>query len=172
MVAMTGPRQFNTWSIFAPGEALFLGGEGGEDEQNWVDVTYHFAARPNEMNLRVGNINWRVASEVGTTSGSSMVKRLSAIASCKFLKRPTSNRFTPKRTLTHWGSSNGEARSTRRETQYHGSGIQPSAGGRRCHRSRSSLGWRRKPHPRSRRCHRSRSLPKCDHCAHRWNRRF
>ncbi len=29
------------WSIFAPGEALFLGGEGGEDEQNWVDVTYH-----------------------------------------------------------------------------------------------------------------------------------
>ncbi len=32
--------------------------------------------------------------------------------------------------------------------------------------------WRRKPHPRSRRCHRSRSLSKCDHCAHRWNRRF
>tara|TARA_R110002073_G_scaffold185119_2_gene343633 strand:- start:6031 stop:6492 length:462 start_codon:yes stop_codon:yes gene_type:complete len=45
------------WSIFAPGEALFLGGEGGEDEQNWVDVTYHFAARPNEINLTVGNIS-------------------------------------------------------------------------------------------------------------------
>ena len=46
-----------TMMIFAPGEALFLGGEGGEDEQNWVDVTYHFAARPNEINLTVGNIS-------------------------------------------------------------------------------------------------------------------
>ncbi|MFN9982217.1 MAG: hypothetical protein ACK53Y_19980, partial [bacterium] len=57
MVAMTGRVNSTIWSIFAPGEALFLGGEGGEDEQNWVDVTYHFAARPNEMNLRVGNIS-------------------------------------------------------------------------------------------------------------------
>ena len=57
MVAMTGRVNSTPWSIFAPGEALFLGGEGGEDEQNWVDVTYHFAARPNEANLRVGNIN-------------------------------------------------------------------------------------------------------------------
>ncbi len=98
MVAMTGRVNSTGWSIFAPGEALFLGGEGGEDEQNWVDVTYHFAARPNEMNLRVGNING-VAKRVGwDTSGSNMVKRLSAIESCKFLKRPTSNRFTPKRT--------------------------------------------------------------------------
>jgi hypothetical protein len=56
MVAMTGRVNSHAWSIFAPGEALFLGGEGGEDEQNWVDVTYHFAARPNEMNLAVGNI--------------------------------------------------------------------------------------------------------------------
>ncbi len=38
-------------------EALFLGGEGGEDEQNWVDVTYHFAARPNETNVRIGSIH-------------------------------------------------------------------------------------------------------------------
>lgn len=56
MVAMTGRVNSSPWSIFAPGEALFLGGEGGEDDQNWVDVTYHFAARPNEMNLTVGNI--------------------------------------------------------------------------------------------------------------------
>lgn len=57
MVAMTGRVNSSPWSIFAPGEALFLGGEGGEDEQNWVDVTYHFAARPNEANIKVGNIN-------------------------------------------------------------------------------------------------------------------
>jgi len=57
MVAMTGRVNSSPWSIFAPGEALFLGGEGGEDEQNWVDVTYHFAARPNEANLTVGNIS-------------------------------------------------------------------------------------------------------------------
>lgn len=56
MVAMTGRTNSQPWSIFAPGEALFLGGEGGEDEQNWVDVTYHFAARPNEANLRIGVI--------------------------------------------------------------------------------------------------------------------
>jgi hypothetical protein len=56
MVAMTGRVNSSSWSIFAPGEALFLGGEGGEDDQNWVDVTYHFAARPNEMNLTIGNI--------------------------------------------------------------------------------------------------------------------
>ncbi|XZE35794.1 hypothetical protein SH501x_001336 [Pirellulaceae bacterium SH501] len=57
MVSMTGKTNSAPWSIFAPGEALFLGGEGGEDEQNWVDVTYHFAARPNEVNLTVGNIS-------------------------------------------------------------------------------------------------------------------
>jgi hypothetical protein len=56
MVAMTGRVNSQPWSIFAPGEALFLGGEGGEDEQNWVDVTYHFAARPNQAALQVGNI--------------------------------------------------------------------------------------------------------------------
>jgi hypothetical protein len=56
MVAMTGRVNSTPWSIFAPGEALFLGGEGGEDEQNWVDVTYHFAARPNESNVRIGSI--------------------------------------------------------------------------------------------------------------------
>ncbi len=56
MVAMTGRVNQNAWSIFAPGEALFLGGEGGEDDQNWVDVTYYFAARPNEPNLNLGNI--------------------------------------------------------------------------------------------------------------------
>ncbi len=83
---MTGRVNSTGWSIFAPGEALFLGGEGGEDEQNWVDVTYHFAARPNEVNLRVGTSTVSL-SEVGTTSGSNMAKRLSAIESCKFLKR-------------------------------------------------------------------------------------
>ena len=31
MVAMTGRVNSSPWSIFAPGEALFLGGEGGED---------------------------------------------------------------------------------------------------------------------------------------------
>ena len=56
MVAMTGRVNSTPWSIFSPGEALFLGGEGGEDEQNWVDVTYHFAARPNEFAMTVGNI--------------------------------------------------------------------------------------------------------------------
>ncbi len=56
MVAMTGRVNSQPWSIFAPGETLFLGGEGGEDEQNWVDVTYHFAARPNEIGLTIGNI--------------------------------------------------------------------------------------------------------------------
>jgi hypothetical protein len=56
MVAMTGRVNSTAWSIFAPGEALFLGGEGGEDEQDWVDVTYHFAARPNETNINVGAI--------------------------------------------------------------------------------------------------------------------
>ena len=44
MVAMTGRVSSSPWSIFASGEAMFLGGEGGEDDQNWVDVTYHFAA--------------------------------------------------------------------------------------------------------------------------------
>ncbi len=56
MVAMTGRVNQNAWSIFAAGEALFLGGEGGEDEQNWVDVTYHFAARPNEFSFSLGSI--------------------------------------------------------------------------------------------------------------------
>ncbi len=56
MVAMTGRTNSTPWSIFAPGEALFLGGEGGEDDQNWVDVTYHFAARPNELSLSIGTI--------------------------------------------------------------------------------------------------------------------
>jgi hypothetical protein len=57
MVAMTGRVNASPWSIFSAGEALFLGGEGGEDENNWVDVTYHFAARPNEFNLTLGNIS-------------------------------------------------------------------------------------------------------------------
>ena len=57
MVAMTGRVNSSSWSIFAAGEALFLGGEGGEDENNWVDVTYHFAARPNEFAMAVGNIS-------------------------------------------------------------------------------------------------------------------
>ena len=57
MVSMTGRTNSSPWSIFAAGEALFLGGEGGEDENNWVDVTYHFAARPNESNLTIGNIS-------------------------------------------------------------------------------------------------------------------
>ena len=56
MVAMTGRVNSTAWSIFSPGEAVFLGGEGGEDDQNWVDVTYNFAARPNELNLSIGNI--------------------------------------------------------------------------------------------------------------------
>ena len=34
----------------------FLAAEGGEDEKNWVDITYHFAARPNESSLTVGSI--------------------------------------------------------------------------------------------------------------------
>jgi hypothetical protein len=55
-VAMTGRTNGGPWSIFSPGEALFLGAEGGEDEQNWVDITYHFAARPNQPTLSIGNI--------------------------------------------------------------------------------------------------------------------
>ena len=55
-VAMTGRTNVGPWSIFSPGEALFLGAEGGEDEQNWVDITYHFAARPNQPTLSIGNI--------------------------------------------------------------------------------------------------------------------
>jgi hypothetical protein len=51
MVSMTGRVNSGPWSIFGSGEALFLGGEGGEDENNWVDVTYHFAARPNEFSM-------------------------------------------------------------------------------------------------------------------------
>ena len=57
IVSMTGRTNSTDWSIFAPGEALFLGGEGGEDEQNWVDITYHFAARPNQPALSVGSIS-------------------------------------------------------------------------------------------------------------------
>ena len=57
VVAMTGTTNSAAWSIFGPGEALFLGAEGGEDEQNWVDITYHFAARPNQSGMTVGNIN-------------------------------------------------------------------------------------------------------------------
>ena len=56
VVAMTGRTNSGSWSIFGPGEALFLGGEGGEDDNNWVDITYHFAARPNQPNLQLGNI--------------------------------------------------------------------------------------------------------------------
>jgi len=55
-VALTGKTNSSPWQIFATGEALFLGAEGGENDQNWVDITYHFAARPNENNLSVGNI--------------------------------------------------------------------------------------------------------------------
>lgn len=55
-VAMTGRTNVAPWSIFGAGEALFLGAEGGEDEQNWVDITYHFAARPNQLSLSVGAI--------------------------------------------------------------------------------------------------------------------
>ena len=57
VVSMTGRTNSIDWSIFAPGEALFLGAEGGEDEQNWVDITYHFAARPNQPTLSVGAIS-------------------------------------------------------------------------------------------------------------------
>jgi len=56
MVSMTGRTNSGPWSIFGSGEALFLGGEGGEDENNWVDVTYHFAARPNESSMSLGGI--------------------------------------------------------------------------------------------------------------------
>jgi hypothetical protein len=56
MVSMTGRTNSGPWSIFGSGEALFLGGEGGEDENNWVDVTYHFAARPNELSMSLGGI--------------------------------------------------------------------------------------------------------------------
>ncbi len=57
VVAMTGRTNSTNWSIFSPGEALFLGAEGGEDDQNWVDITYHFAARPNQPALSVGAIS-------------------------------------------------------------------------------------------------------------------
>jgi hypothetical protein len=56
VVAMTGRVNVSPWSIFGPGEALFLGGEGGEDDNNWVDITYHFAARPNQPTLQLGDI--------------------------------------------------------------------------------------------------------------------
>ncbi|MBB3205458.1 hypothetical protein FHS27_001258 [Rhodopirellula rubra] len=56
VVSMTGRTNSTAWSIFGPGEALFLGGEGGEDDNNWVDITYHFAARPNQPALQLGNI--------------------------------------------------------------------------------------------------------------------
>ncbi|TWU54850.1 hypothetical protein Poly51_35690 [Rubripirellula tenax] len=56
VVAMTGRTNSTDWSIFGPGEALFLGGEGGEDDNNWVDITYHFAARPNQAALQLGEI--------------------------------------------------------------------------------------------------------------------
>ncbi len=56
VVSMTGRTNGGPWSIFGPGEALFLGGEGGEDDNNWVDITYHFAARPTQAGFSVGNI--------------------------------------------------------------------------------------------------------------------
>lgn len=41
----------------APGEVLFLGAEGGEDDANYVDINYHFAIRKNHTGLTIGGIS-------------------------------------------------------------------------------------------------------------------
>lgn len=56
IVALTGKVNDGPWSVFAAGEVLFLGAEGGEDEQNYVDLTYQFAARGNQTGLTFGDV--------------------------------------------------------------------------------------------------------------------
>ena len=53
---LTGHVNGSGWGQFAAGEVLFLGAEGGENEENYVDLTYQFACRPNQSNFYVGNI--------------------------------------------------------------------------------------------------------------------
>ncbi|TWU39317.1 hypothetical protein [Novipirellula artificiosorum] len=53
---LTGCVNDSGWGQFSAGEVLFLGAEGGENEENNVDLTYQFACRPNQLNFNVGNI--------------------------------------------------------------------------------------------------------------------
>ena len=56
MVALTGSINASSWRGFSPGEALFLGAEGGEDDQNFVELVYHFAIKPTQYNFSIGSI--------------------------------------------------------------------------------------------------------------------
>lgn len=52
-------RHYNadSWNGFAPGEVLFLGADTtdrGDTDEDWVDVTYRFAAAPNVTDLQIG----------------------------------------------------------------------------------------------------------------------
>jgi len=57
VLSLTGKVNSATWEVFAAGELLFLGAEGAEDDENYVDMTYQFAARPNQTGLTIGGIN-------------------------------------------------------------------------------------------------------------------
>lgn len=52
----TGRYNSDTFLTFDPGELLFLGSTGGDGTTAEAEVSYHFAGKPNESNMTIGNI--------------------------------------------------------------------------------------------------------------------
>jgi hypothetical protein len=56
VASLTGKVNAAPFGPHAAGEVLFLGADGGEDEQNYVEINYQFSVRPNETGLSFGSI--------------------------------------------------------------------------------------------------------------------
>jgi hypothetical protein len=53
---LTGTVNDSAWGPFADGEVLFLGADGGDDDQDYVEIAYQFSVRGNRTGLAFGTI--------------------------------------------------------------------------------------------------------------------
>jgi hypothetical protein len=56
VASLTGSVNAGPFGPHAAGEVLFLGADGGEDDQDWVEIAYQFSVRPNQTGLSFGPI--------------------------------------------------------------------------------------------------------------------
>jgi hypothetical protein len=57
LAGLTGTVNANFWRAFAPGEALFLGVDGGPRDQQGYELSFEFAAEPNVSDMVIGSIH-------------------------------------------------------------------------------------------------------------------
>jgi hypothetical protein len=57
IAGLTGTVNAAAWGPFAGGEVLFLGADGGDDDQDYVEIAYQFSVRGNRTGLTFGPIS-------------------------------------------------------------------------------------------------------------------